>query len=102
MAIIYKHIRKNSNEVFYIGIDKSEIVGEGLTWEEACNKEQKLIKLYGRRDKQLGSLVNMSDGGYGMIVSHKTKEKIECPYCGKMDQPALAYIWDFDNCKNKG
>ena len=187
MAIVYKHIRKDTNEVFYIGIGKSEkraydmkhhrsefhqniskrgvnveIVEEGLDWEDACNKERELIDLYGRRDKGLGSLVNMTDGGdggHGMIMSDDAKEKIrqfqlsqdtpwkyrkrsddekeririaltgrkrpddvieklrvpkknkenysykkkkiECPHCGKEAQPALAYRWHFDSCKNK-
>ena len=29
------------------------------------------------------------------------KKKIECPHCGKEAQPALAYRWHFDSCKNK-
>ena len=31
----------------------------------------------------------------------KPKKKIECPYCGKQSQPATAYRFHFDNCKNK-
>lgn len=187
MAIVYKHIRKDTNEVFYIGIGKSEkraydmkhhrsefhqniskrgvnveIIYEGLTWKDACKKERQLIQSYGRRDLGLGTLVNMTDGGdggYGMIMTDEAKEKIrqfqlsqdtpwkhrpvreevkekirktltgrkrpeevveklrkpksnkenysypkqkiECPHCGKMAQPALAYRWHFNNCKTK-
>ena len=187
MAIVYRHIRQDTNEVFYVGIGKTEkraydkngyrsdfwhniaqngydveIIFDDLSWEHACEKEQEFISLYGRRDLGEGTLVNMTDGGdggNGMIVSEETKEKIrqfqltqdtpwkhrpvpderkekirntlkgrkrpesviqklrkpkpnkenysypkqkiECPHCGKMAQPALAYRWHFDNCKKK-
>lgn len=42
---------------------KIEIVCGDLTKEEACSKERELIALYGRRDLNLGTLVNMTDGG---------------------------------------
>lgn len=42
---------------------KIEIVCTDLTKEEACSKERELIALYGRRDLNLGTLVNMTDGG---------------------------------------
>lgn len=188
MAVVYRHIREDTNEVFYIGIGKTEkrahekhhhrsdfwkniakngfkadIIFDDLTWEEACEKEKEFILLYGRKDKGLGSLVNMTDGGdggYGIIVKEETKEKIrlfqlslnkkgkpgrkqssevrekikntltgrkrpddviqkmrkpkpnkenyakpkqkiECPHCEMLSQPALAYRWHFDNCKHK-
>ena len=88
MAVVYKHIRKDTNEVFYIGIGKTsnrafatkgrnykwydivdkfgysiEIIEDGLSWEEACTKEIELIKFYGRADLNEGTLVNMTDGG---------------------------------------
>jgi hypothetical protein len=91
MAIVYQHFRTDIDEVFYVGIGRSikraysknqrskpwrdlikdhsyrvEIVAEGLTWEQACEKERELIKYYGRRDLKLGSLVNMTDGGDGV------------------------------------
>ena len=101
MAYVYKHIRKDRNEVFYIGIgtqdkfkrafskikrndfwrniaSKTEyevvIIYDGLTWEEACLKEIELISIYGRRDLGKGTLVNMTDGGDGSInVKHTTE-----------------------------
>lgn len=104
MAIVYRHVRKDTDEVFYVGIGKSkkrayykkehrshfwhniakngynvEILFENLTWDQACKKEQELISLYGRRDLGEGTLVNMTnggDGGYGMVVSEETREKI--------------------------
>jgi hypothetical protein len=94
MAYVYRHIRLDKNEPFYIGIAKDEfkncerayskyyrnkywhnivnknqyevkIILDNLTWEEACEKEIEFIKLYGRADLKTGSLVNMTDGGDG-------------------------------------
>ena len=91
MAYVYKHIRLDNNEIFYIGIAKmyrrlnekrhrsnfwhnivknygykSEIIIDNISWEHACYTEKYLIKFYGRRDLGLGSLVNLTDGGDGM------------------------------------
>jgi hypothetical protein len=101
--LVYRHRRLDTNEIFYIGIgsekrakDKTrrtsfwknivsktkyevEIIHNNLSWEEACEKEISLIKEYGRRDKGLGTLVNMTDGGEGStgnIRSEETRMKI--------------------------
>jgi hypothetical protein len=96
MAYIYKHIRKDTNEVFYIGIGKAsyriqskqsrnpmwhnivnkteyiaEIIEDGLNWQIACIKEKELISFYGRRDLGMGTLVNMTDGGDGLNNPNK-------------------------------
>ena len=106
MAYVYKHLRKDTNEVFYIGIgnDESykrandithrnkhwngvymkvgfdcEIIEDNLTWEEACEREKYWIKFYGRRDLNEGTLVNLTDGGdgtIGRIVSDETRRKM--------------------------
>jgi hypothetical protein len=106
MAYVYRHIRLDKNEPFYIGIGSDdsgeysrayakkernkywhhitrkvkydvEILLEDLSWEEACNKEIEFIKLYGRKDLGLGQLINMTDGGDGLINPSKaTKNKI--------------------------
>ena len=99
MAYLYRHIRLDKNEPFYIGIGSDEkykrayskkrskfwkniisktnyeveIVLDNLTWEEACKKEKEFIKLYGRKDLNEGSLVNMTDGGDG-ICGYKHTE----------------------------
>lgn len=92
MAYVYKHIRKDTNEVFYIGIgsDKNynransksgrnkywkriinkvgyeiEIICDNISWKEALDIEIKLIKQYGRKDLNEGTLVNMTNGGDG-------------------------------------
>jgi hypothetical protein len=101
MAILYRHIRKDKNQVFYIGIGTNEkrmiskksrnvywenitkktdwiaeIILDNLTWEEACEKEIEFIKLYGRKDLGLGTLCNMTDGGEGFLsLSDECKNK---------------------------
>ena len=99
MSVVYKHIRKDTNEVFYIGIGSIKrahstkgrnqywtnivnkagyeviIISEGLSWEEACIEEIKLIKEYGRKDLNTGPLTNMTDGGDGSLNQIQTEEK---------------------------
>jgi hypothetical protein len=92
MAVVYRHIRLDKNEPFYIGIGEKEnraytkrarnhhwhhivkntdykiqILFDDLTWEKACEKEIELIKIYGRKDLGLGTLVNLTDGGEGQL-----------------------------------
>ena len=99
MAIVYKHIRLDSNLVFYIGIGKSnkrpysknhrntywhnivnkhgykiEIISENITWDEAKEMECRLILEYGRLDLKTGSLVNMTNGGEGISGYSHTEE----------------------------
>jgi hypothetical protein len=104
MAIVYEHLRNDTNEVFYVGIGKFKkrayskeyrnkfwnhivskhghtinIIHKDLSWEDACKMEKLLIEKYGRRDLGKGNLVNMTDGGdgrLGMICSEKTRQKI--------------------------
>ena len=90
MSLVYQHRRKDTGEIFYIGIgehksrayDKSgrndiwkriaqeteysiEIIKDNITREEAKNIERKLISEYGRIDKSTGILANKSIGGEG-------------------------------------
>lgn len=106
MAYLYRHIRLDKNEPFYIGIGSDrnykrasaikdrnkhwkniankygyeiEILVDDLTWDEACKKEKEFINLYGRIDLGLGSLVNLTDGGdgvIGVIYSNERKKNI--------------------------
>ena len=98
---LYRHIRLDNNEVFYIGIgnekrpykthsrssfwhnivDKSgydiEILAKNLSWEDACELEVFMISEYGRRDLGLGNLVNLTDGGDGMVnLSNEVRKRI--------------------------
>ena len=96
MPYVYRHIRLDKNEPFYIGISNNdeyratvkrarniiwqrivkktdyeiEILLDDLTWEEACEKEKELIALYGRIDINTGSLANLTNGGEGTLGRH--------------------------------
>ena len=101
MPYLYRHIRLDKNEPFYIGIGSDDyykrahdiksrnrhwkfvinktayevdILMDGLTWEQACEKEIEFIKLYGRKDLNEGILVNMTDGGDGVLGSIMPEE----------------------------
>jgi hypothetical protein len=95
MAYVYRHIRLDKNEVFYVGIGSDtdenyirayskhqrnrhwnyvskngynvEILFDNLSWEDACEKEKEFIKLYGRKDLKEGTLVNKTNGGEGSL-----------------------------------
>ena len=86
---IYRHIRLDTNTVFYIGMSKTsrrpydkrrnniwhkitlkseyvvEIIQNNLSWEDACELEEFLVSLYGRIDLKTGTLVNLTNGGDG-------------------------------------
>ena len=92
---VYRHIRLDKNEPFYIGIGNKknyarahqiksdrrneiwckifskteieiEIILDNLTKSQASEKEKEFIKLYGRKDLNTGCLCNMTDGGDGI------------------------------------
>jgi hypothetical protein len=91
MAYVYRHIRLDKNEPFYIGIGDTEkrayiksnrneywkriskkgyeveILFTNLTWDEACKKEKEFISLYGRSNNNTGILCNLTDGGDGSV-----------------------------------
>ncbi len=100
---VYRHIRIDKNEVFYVGIGTKnrwhsrhrrnahwlavyakckenieyEIMLDGLTKEQAFEKEKEFILLYGRRDLGTGTLVNMTGGGDGCSeLSQKGKDNL--------------------------
>jgi hypothetical protein len=102
MAYVYRHIRVDKNEPFYIGIGKTkyrhtakqnrnciwdkivaktefevDILFEDVTWEFACQKEIEFISLYGRINNQTGILANMTNGGDGNLGLIHSKEAIE-------------------------
>jgi len=110
MAIVYKHIRLDTNEVFYVGIGSNkkrayskakrtklwhnivnktdytvEITHRDLIWEEACTIEKYLISFYGKKADETGTLVNLTDGGDGRCgskPSQETKEKMSNSHKG--------------------
>lgn len=111
MAIIYRHIRLDTNEVFYIGIGVKEkrsrskygrnkywkaivdkhgyeiqVIKRNLSYNDACECERILIDWYGRKDLGKGNLVNLTNGGdttEGYIFSQKTKNKIGLANIGR-------------------
>lgn len=113
MAYLYRHIRLDKNEPFYIGIGSDEkgqyerayskesrtkywhsivtkagyeieIILDELTWEEACQKETEFIKLHGRKDLKEGTLINMTDGGEGTPgFKHSDITKEKCRIAAK-------------------
>lgn len=109
MAEIYRHIRLDTNEVFYIGIGKTkyrvyaklnrnkhwtnivnktdyevQVLKKDLDYSDAKELEMILIAYYGRKDLGLGTLVNMTDGGEGTIGR---KASIET--CNKMSKSMI-------------
>lgn len=104
MAVVYLHRRKDTNEVFYVGIGQTEkraydvksrknkywkrivekygyiveILLTNLSWVQACEKEKELIIEIGRSDLKLGPLANMTDGGEGQNnPSEETRKKLQ-------------------------
>ena len=103
---VYRHIRLDKNEPFYIGIGKTanfhraydfchrrsfwknikaktkievDILFTDLTLEEAKNKEIEFITLYGRKNLGTGSLVNLTNGGdqtYEVFLTQEQRTKI--------------------------
>jgi uncharacterized protein (DUF488 family) len=94
MAYVYRHIRLDTNQPFYIGIsniadidykranlksgrnkywnriiDKTdyrvEILFDDIDFDYAKEKEIEFIKLYGRSNSKYGTLCNLTDGGEG-------------------------------------
>lgn len=126
---LYRHIRLDKDEVFYIGIGfdykesrpyskfarnkhwknivaltnyEVEILFRDLPKDILVEKEKEFIALYGRRDLKEGTLVNMTDGGDGIvrckfkntkgwasIKSDKEKYRI---WCHNMQKPFLITV----------
>ena len=111
MPYLYRHIRLDTNQPFYIGIGSSsnysrahekcrrnlhwsritnktkyriEIVLDDLTWGEACFKEKEFIYIYGRLDNNTGCLCNHTDGGEGIYnPSDEIRKKKSLSMIGK-------------------
>lgn len=136
---LYRHIRLDKNEVFYIGIgtitdndikyrkfgraistygrngywtniiNKTEyvvqIIYQSDNKEQIIKKEIEFIKLYGRKDLGLGTLVNMTDGGdgFGRKNEHNFKKilifnkDLKLLYKAKNSKDASFYIFNTEN-----
>ena len=99
---VYLHRNPKTQEIFYVGIgvetrakDKkgrssawnkyvnkhgyeTDVIMKGLTPKQAQSEEKRLIKLYGRRCKGEGNLVNIDSGGQGVNRTNKIYEKQRC------------------------
>lgn len=102
--VIYRYIRPDKNEPFYIGIGSMrrardtkfgrteffkriigvndnevelDILEDELTWEEAAEKEKWWIAFYGRIHLGTGTLCNLTDGGEGRYGYGQTPESIQ-------------------------
>jgi len=127
MYTVYQHRRNDTNEIFYIGIAgypsrpydtsqrnigwkniynkhgrKVEILLTGLTHEDACVIEIKLIAFYGRKHLR-GQLCNLSAGGEGSAGILNTKTTLTGQTFGKLTVISYAHggknsVW---NCRCK-
>jgi hypothetical protein len=114
MPYVYRHIRLDKNEPFYIGIGSKEnfyrayekrkrnkiwydivskteyevdILFDDMDWDEACKKEIEFISLYGRINNKTGTLSNLTNGGdgiYGVVRSLEHREKLRMANTGKI------------------
>ena len=110
--MIYRHTRVDNDEVFYIGKAKSlkrafakngrniwwnritqkyeykvDIILDDLDFQQANMMEIFWIKIYGRKDKGLGTLVNMTDGGDGSLGNKGVKRTEKTKQNLKLSQP---------------
>jgi hypothetical protein len=74
---------KNRNKHWHNVVNKTnyevEIMLESDDFEFIKEKEKEFIKIYGRKDMSTGALVNMTDGGEGVlncICTEETKKKL--------------------------
>ena len=111
---VYLHVKESDGTVFYVGkgtkfrwsrvYDRTQhwkntaikhgvickIVAHDLSAEEALVLEKKLIASYGRQDQKTGCLVNLTDGGEGVVNYVWTEEhrkKISEAGMGKRHTP---------------
>lgn len=114
MAYVYRHIRYDKNEPFYIGIGSDEkyhragektrrnnlwkkivsktdyaieILVDDISYDFAKIKEVEFISLYGRIIDNSGTLANLTIGGEGAkghIVSEETRKKISNAQKGRV------------------
>jgi hypothetical protein len=126
MPYVYRHIRLDKNEPFYIGIGKDnsykrafekdkrnkfwknivsktnyevEILIDDLSWEVACEKEKEFISLYGRKDLNTGTLVNLTNGGdgaNGAIRNQKFKQNLSIKRTGINHHKWKGYLIQLD------
>lgn len=112
MAYLYRHIRLDKNEPFYIGIGSDDsfkranwkwtrnnlwnkiinktdyrvdIILSDITLDYAKQKEKEFINLYGRKNLNTGILCNLTDGGEGVVglkITEETRKKLSDSHKG--------------------
>lgn len=125
---VYLHKKKTNGTVFYVGKGKGnrayQTHGRSKFWRGVVEKyglvveiymdnlqewyahelEKDLIALYGRRDKGLGNLVNMTEGGDGVAgykFTDEAKNKISIKVSGDSNPRADKKIYTFVNIHTK-
>jgi group I intron endonuclease len=121
MHYVYRHIRLDTGQPFYIGMGKDpdfkrayskrnrnnywhnivksagyrvEILLDNLFFEEACDKEKEFIALYGRGST--GLLCNITEGGMGLKnPTEETLKKISLSKLGSSN-PQFGKKWTLD------
>lgn len=119
MAVVYKHSKLNG-EIFYIGISTGikrpyshlnrnkfwhnitnkykydiNILFNNISYSEAIEIEKYLITYYGRVDKGTGSLINMTDGGEGVVGNIVSEEGRQ-----RMSKSKMGEVWSEERRKN--
>ncbi len=119
MSYVYRHIRHDKNEVFYVGIGSDgsyrrarnttlrsdlwkrvaskttysiDILVDGVSREYALEKEKEFIALYGRINTGTGTLTNLNDGGLdnkGFILTDEQRDKMRASARNKILTPEL-------------
>lgn len=75
---------------------------ENLSYEDVCDKEKELIKLYGRRCENTGPLTNLDSGGRGgKELSTETKRKIGDSNKGKESPLKGKVLGKYDDSRKK-
>ena len=123
---IYRHIRLDTNKVFYVGLSNSdykrpydkntsrnrywnnivnktdyivEIIATNLSKEDAKELEIFLISLYGRSNLNLGTLCNLSDGGESANgYKHTTEAKLKIANAVKERMSNPEYLQKMIDC----
>lgn len=119
MAVVYRHIRRDKNQPFYIGIGSIkrayskfernsiwsrislkteydvEILFDDVSWDFAVEKEKEFIKMYGRINNKTGILANMTDGGEGSpgVIIKESTRKLLRKNRQKGDNPAAKSVY---------
>ena len=113
--VVYIHRKATDGTIFYVGIGNKDrakqiqgrshywkrtvnkydytihIIEEGLTHQEACESEIALIELIGRRDLGTGYLVNLTNGGEGIVGSTCHNKGVICLKTGVLFDSIRSY-----------